>query len=69
LSAPLPEAGSLGRRQTAGDRYVPYAGLTAGPPALVTGSACPPGAIRRVTMGSLNASLVRAIPARSNGAV
>ena len=32
-----PETGSLGRRQTAGDRYAPYAGLTAGPPTLVTG--------------------------------
>ena len=41
VPAPLPRrAGSLGRRHTAGDRYVPYAGLTAGPPALVTGTAC-----------------------------
>ena len=31
----------MGRWQTAG--YVPYAGLTAGPPTLVTGAACPAG--------------------------
>ena len=37
----LQEGGGLGRRRTAGDRYVPYAGLTAGPPNLVTEAACP----------------------------
>ena len=31
----------MGRWQTAG--YVPYAGLTAGPPTLVTGAACSRG--------------------------
>ena len=33
-------AGRPGRRQTVGDQYVPYAGLTAEPPTLVTGGMC-----------------------------
>ena len=36
VPAPLPQASSLGRRQTVGDRYVPYVGL-AGQPTLVAG--------------------------------
>jgi len=69
VPAPLPErAGSPGRRETADGRYVPYAGLTAGPPTLVTGRARR-NEVRRVTKVSLNAILVRPIPARSDGAV
>jgi hypothetical protein len=58
----------MGRWQTAG--YVPYAGLTAGPPTLVTGAACRAGDnTESYCTITENASLVRRIPARSDGAV